>query len=152
MKYQMLDFTMYSRHCRLYKNWIKSSIIYGNSKSIWIYSKGFPSARSWDITRVNRRQQIIDKWSYMHSKASHIVKTLGSIAIRYMYRQISNISRTKSQNLTVSCLVLQMSMRIILKPGVQSRMEMFLKQRRQAMLQLHLSDQQFDYLLRCALY
>ena len=42
----------------------------------------------------------------------------------YEYRQISNIRRTKSQNLNVSRLVLQLSLRSILKPGVKSRMKM----------------------------
>ena len=68
------------------------------------------------------------------------------------YRQISNISRTKYQNLNVSLLVLQLSLRNPSKPGVKSRMKMQLEQRRQAMLQLHLSDQQFHCLLRCDLY
>ena len=40
------------------------------------------------------------------------------------YRQISNISRTKSQNLNVSRHVLQLSLRNLLKPGVKSRMKM----------------------------
>ena len=69
-----------------------------------------------------------------------------------MYCQISNIRCTKSQNLNVSGLVLQLSSCDLLKPGVKSRMKMKLEQRRQAMLQLHLSDQQFYRLLRCALY
>ena len=38
--------------------------------------------------------------------------------------QISNISRTKSQNLDVSCLVLQFPLSNALKPGVKSRMKM----------------------------
>ena len=40
------------------------------------------------------------------------------------YRKISNISSTKSQNLTDSCLVLQLSSHNPLKPGVKSRMKM----------------------------
>ena len=40
------------------------------------------------------------------------------------YRQISNISRTKSQNLIVSCLVFQLSLHIPQKPGVKSTMMM----------------------------
>ena len=47
----------------------------------------------------------------------------------------------KSQNLNVSRLLL--SLPNPLKPGVKSIMEMQLEQRRQAMLQLHLSDQKF---------
>ena len=50
---------------------------------------------------------------------------------------------TKSQNLIVSRLILQLSLPNPLKPDVESRMKMWLEQRRQAMLQLHLSDQQF---------
>ena len=40
------------------------------------------------------------------------------------YRQISNISHTKSQNLNVSRLALQLYLRNLLKPAVQSRMKM----------------------------
>ena len=39
-----------------------------------------------------------------------------------------------------------------LKPGVKSRMKIFLEQRRGGMLQLHLSSQQVYFLLSCALY
>ena len=66
------------------------------------------------------------------------------------YRQISNIIRTKSQNLNVPRLVLLLPNP--LKPGVKSGMKMNLEQRRQAMLQLHLGDQQLWCLLRCVLY
>ena len=41
----------------------------------------------------------------------------------FKYRQISNISRTKSQNLNVSRIVLQLSLPNPLKPGVKSRMK-----------------------------
>ena len=40
------------------------------------------------------------------------------------YRKISNIRRTKSQNLNDSRLVLQLSLSNPLKPGVKSRMKM----------------------------
>ena len=39
-----------------------------------------------------------------------------------------------------------------LEPGAKSGMKMQLEQRRQAMLQLHLSDEQVYCLLRCDLY
>ena len=68
------------------------------------------------------------------------------------YRKISNISRTKFQNLNDSCLVLQLSPPNTLMPGVKLRMKMWLEQRQQAMLQLHLSDQQLYGQLRCVLY
>ena len=53
------------------------------------------------------------------------------------------------QNLNVSRLVLQLSLCQPWEPVVKSRMKMQLEQRRQAMLQLHLSDKQFHYILRC---
>ena len=40
------------------------------------------------------------------------------------YRKVSNISRTKSQNLNDSHLVLKSSLPNPLKPGVKSRMKM----------------------------
>ena len=58
-----------------------------------------------------------------------------------MYRQLSNISRTKFQNLNISALVLRLPLPNPLKPCVRSRMKMYLEQRRQTMLQLHLSFQ-----------
>ena len=58
-----------------------------------------------------------------------------------VYRKTSRISRIKSHNLNVSRLILQLSLPNPLKPGVKSSMKMQLEQRRQAMLQLHLSDQ-----------
>ena len=55
----------------------------------------------------------------------------------------------KSPNLNVSRLILQMSLSNPLKPGVKLRRKMKLEQRRQAMLQLHLSDKQFHYQQMC---
>ena len=40
------------------------------------------------------------------------------------YHQVFSIRRTKYQNLNVSCFVLQLSLRSLLKPGVRSRMKM----------------------------
>ena len=68
------------------------------------------------------------------------------------YRKVSNISRTKSTNLNDFHLVLPLSLSNLSKPGVKSRMKIQLELRRQAMLQLHLSDEQFNYLLKCVLY
>ena len=68
-----------------------------------------------------------------------------------IHRQVSNIRHSEFKILNVSRLGLQLSVRNILKPGVKPRMKMQLEQRRQAMLQLHLSDQQFNYLLKCVL-
>ena len=68
------------------------------------------------------------------------------------YCQVSDIRCTHSQNLNVSRLVLQLPLPNPFKPGVTSRMKMQLEQHRQAMLQLHLIDQQFYSQLRCNLY
>ena len=68
------------------------------------------------------------------------------------YRQTISISRTKSQHLNVSRTVLQFSLPNPLKPGVESRMKKQSEQRQQAMLELHLSDQQFYWVLKCDLY
>ena len=68
------------------------------------------------------------------------------------YSKVSNIRCTKCKNLNVSHLSLQLSLRNILKPSVKWKMKMLLEQRPQAMLQLHLSDQQFNCPLKCALY
>ena len=59
------------------------------------------------------------------------------------YRKTSSINRTKSRSLNVSCILLQLSSLSPLTPGVKLRMKMLLEQRRQAMLKLHLSYQQF---------
>ena len=60
------------------------------------------------------------------------------------YCQIYYIRRTKSEQLDVFRLVLQLPLCIILKPYVKSRMEMYLEQCLQALLQLdvQLRDQQ----------
>ena len=68
------------------------------------------------------------------------------------YRQISNIRRIQSQNLHVSRFGLQLSLPNPLKVIVKWRLKLSLEQYRQAMLQLHLSDQQFHNPLRCGLY
>ena len=68
------------------------------------------------------------------------------------YRKTSNIRGTESQNFNVSRHVLQLSLPNPLKPSVKSRMKMQLEQCQQALLQLHLSDQQFYCLLMYNLY
>ena len=70
---------------------------------------------------------------------------------QYNYRKISNISCTKSQNLNDHGPALQLSLPSPLKSGVKLRMQIYLEQRWQAMLQ-HLSEQQVYCLQRCALY
>ena len=75
-----------------------------------------------------------------------------SFYILMNYHKTSSINRTKSQSLNVSCILVQLSSRNPLKPDVKLRMKMQFEQCRQAMLQLHLSYQQFYCLLRCDLY
>ena len=70
----------------------------------------------------------------------------------HRYHQISYIRRAKSPNLNVSRLISQLSLPNPLRPGFELEMKMKLEQRQQAMLQLHLSDQQFYCPLRCDLY
>ena len=55
-----------------------------------------------------------------HSKS---VAVENESAIKADYHQTPNISRTKIQNLNVSRLTLQLSLRILLKPGVKSKKE-----------------------------
>ena len=45
-------------------------------------------------------------------------------AVYHVYCKISNIKGTKSQNLNVSRLILQLSLPNPMKPGVKSRMKM----------------------------
>ena len=74
-------------------------------------------------------------------------------AMIFTYRQVSYISRTKSQHFEDSRTAMRLPLsNNPLKPDVQSGMKMQLEQRRQAMLRLHLSDRQFYCLLRCDLY
>ena len=67
-----------------------------------------------------------------------------------IYCQTTSIRHTKSKNLNVSHLVLQLSLPNPLKPGGKLRMKIQLEQCLQAMLQLHLNDQQFYCLLSSA--
>ena len=67
-------------------------------------------------------------------------------------RKISNLRRTQSQKLDESYLGLHLSLSNPLRTGVKLRMKMKLEQRWQAMLQLHLRDQQLYCLLKCDLY
>ena len=64
----------------------------------------------------------------------------------------SNLYYKPHQTTKLQCFFFhasQLSLSNLLKPGVKSRMKMQLEQRRQAMLQLHLSDQQIYCLLWC---
>ena len=60
----------------------------------------------------------------------HIIDIYTTTQNNLIYRKKSSISRTKSQNLNVSCILLQLSSLNPLKPGVKLRMKMYLEQRR----------------------
>ena len=66
---------------------------------------------------------IVSTDGYSHSDSDTFVAKMYYIRF-HQYRKTSCISRTKSQNLKVSYLVLQLSLLNPLKPGVKSRMKM----------------------------
>ena len=59
-----------------------------------------------------------------HTNLKQVEKGCHKKAIMYDYRKTSSISRTKSQNLNVSCILVQLSSLNLLKPGVKLRMKM----------------------------
>ena len=54
----------------------------------------------------------------------HVFTLIPARLSNYTYRKTSSISRTKYQNLNVSCFLLQWSLPNPLKPGVKLRMKM----------------------------
>ena len=68
--------------------------------------------------KLQRRCNAAAEWNY---KLTYLLYSVSSMSI---YHQISNISCTKSQNLNVTCLILQLSLPNPLKPGVKSGMKM----------------------------
>ena len=70
----------------------------------------------------NHRSYLIHR-SYSIPKSIHCRCTVIN-PILITYHQISNIRCTKFQNLNVSCLILQLFLCNILKPGVKLRMKM----------------------------
>ena len=113
--------------------------------------------RLWNLASVEQRRgrgskHITDNLSVSIQLLYAYVRRQWKLSTSHNYRQISNISHTQFQILNVSCLVSQLSLPNSLKPDVKPRIKMQLEQRRQAMLQLHLSDQHFYCLLRWDLY
>ena len=70
---------------------------------------------------VTRPQWVNLKWIWTISPKAQT--SLVKIS-KQNYCQVSNIRRTKFQNLNVSCLVLQLPLCNLLKPGVKLRMKM----------------------------
>ena len=87
----------------------------------------------------------------MAGVCSLALNTTRKVLRQNAYHKTSNISCTKYQNSNVFRLVWQFSLPNPLKPGVNSMLKMWLEQHRQAILQLHLSDQQVYCLIRCDL-
>ena len=87
-------------------------------------------AINWQQNQVTRQSHLHDLKPYTIScYLTYIAAMLGLLWLP-KYRQVSNIRRTKSQTLNVSCLGLQLFLSNPLKPGIKSRMKMSLEQRR----------------------
>ena len=104
----------------------------------------------WELIEI--QHAILNRINIILANVLAMPGARASAGLILTYHQVSNIRCTKSQHLKDSRSVLRMSLPNPLKPDVKSRMKMYLEQRRQAMLQLHLSDRQFYCLLRYVLY
>ena len=75
-------------------------------------------------------QKIPINWNYslaagnQNTRSMMILAVWSSSSCLINYRKTSSISRTKSQNINVSCILLQLSSLNPLKPGVELRMKM----------------------------
>ena len=82
--------------------------------SYWLLANavtgGFPSQRASNAESISMP---------CHHQVNFLV-----IYVAMIYRKVSNIRRTKSQNLNVSRPVLQLSLPNLLKPCIKSRMKM----------------------------
>ena len=63
-------------------------------------------------------------WGKISSTCSNLLSRNGRECKYWYYRKTSSISRTKSQKLNVSCILLQLSSLNPSKPGVKLRMKM----------------------------
>ena len=78
---------------------------------------------------IHKKSQVIQvmAWRRIDDKALFepmVIQFTYAYMFHRAYRKISNISRTKSPDLNVSRLVLQLSLPNPMKPGVKSRMKM----------------------------
>ena len=97
----------------------------------WSYpTEWFPDLKSWSSQQVSKstqRQICVDGLS-----SDWVMDCVCRCLVVFfcdtndIYCQISNISRTKSQNLHISRLVLQLSLPNSLKPGVKWKMKMYI--------------------------
>ena len=72
---------------------------------------------SWAIPHTGHNSELIPGKEYPSGVSCNAWNITG-------YRKVSNIRRTKSQNLNASRLILELSLPIPLKPGVKLRMKM----------------------------
>ena len=131
-----------------------TSVINSDISDHWCCSLGIPHGisprgRGWAMVKyTDIRERNIGK----PVSSQHIGTTSINYAFEDKYRKNYNIRLPKSQNLNEYRLVLSLAVLNPLKTGLKERMKMKMEQHRQAMLQLHLGDQQFNLLLRCGLY
>ena len=116
------------------------------SFSVWVIISKlellyFTESSFWYTIYIYVYIYIYTKGRFIHSYSVTVISP--SLCWFDIYRHIYSIRRTKLQNWCVYRLVLPLSLPNPLKPDIKSRMKVKLEQRRQAMLQLHLSDQHF---------
>ena len=138
--YHMLNIYTKTNH----KIWKKLHLYWKNYIYQWekfvfsvYWEKNFYCKWHNSAKRMTYRSSCImnEAWNMLASdKCHHMPRT---------YHQVSNIIGTKSQNLS--------HLAVVFAQYIKVEKKMYLEQRRQMMLQLHLSDQQF-YCLRCGLY
>ena len=101
---------------------LKGSI---DTKSIWVGIMAWAERTQSHDEPGNRRIYVSSSLTMLSTMSGKHKPNYACIYItNSTYRQISNRSRTKSQNLNVSRLVLQSSVTNLLEPGVKSRMKM----------------------------
>ena len=150
-------------HSQAYETHVKYSLdLKSNITALWAYliKKKNVSVRKYQDTCsfssvvCTLVSSALCKWCYHKTQPgpkhynTYIMRDRCEIFGMYVIScQIANISHTKSQSLNVLASHCSCLSPIPLTPGVKSRMKMQLEQRRQAMLQLYLSDQQFYCLI-----
>ena len=94
---------------------------------------------------------MVAQWALGNRQSRHIianisVRLISSVSAEYEFKCFlyGVMYYYVSTGLNVSRLVLQLSLPNSLNPGVKWRVKVLLEQRRQAVLQLHLSDQPFN--------
>ena len=147
-----------------YRSLWKMTSVLSLSQCINKKTFGVESKRKWRQIEKSWQLNILIQWSWKRDSAHSDLYQLFSTNLPLLWHNRCIMGTefrcwivkppiwvTKFQNWNVSCFILQLSLPNPLKPDVKSRMKMWLGQHQQAMLQLHLSDQQF-YCPRCDVY